>query len=180
MVCRKPLHRVLVLLSASLIFFGCDTKQDIRIGDPAPGFSASALRGGPVDLSRYRGKTVVLYFWRNSCCGEGLKRVEPLYRAHRHDDVEVVAINCGDPAGVVASYAESSGVTFTMVPDEHAALAARYHVIGFPTIFLLDKYGVIRRKIMGDIPANQLETVLQRQLHIRKEAEASYEKSHAR
>jgi len=172
------LSRVLVVLIA-LIVSGCDTKQDLKTGDSAPEFSVSDIRGERIGLSQYKGKIVALYFWRNSCCSDGLKRVEPLYRANRHNNFEIVAINGGDTKEAVASYAKSNGLTFTMVPDEQLMLVNQYHVIGFPTIFILDKHGLIREKIMGTVQTAQLENVLQRQFGIQKAAEASYEKTHA-
>jgi len=177
MLHNNSLRRILVVLIA-LIVSGCDTKQDLQTGDSAPEFSVSDMRGERIRLSQFKGKIVVLYFWRNSCCSDGLKRIEPLYRANRHNNFEIVAVNGGDTKEAVAAYAKSNGLTFAMVPDEQLMLVNQYHVIGFPTIFILDKHGLIREKIMGAVQTEQLEKLLQRQFGIQKAAEAAYEKTH--
>lgn len=166
---------------AALLIFGCDTKkQDIQKGDAAPQFSVLDISSGTTSLSQNKGKIVVLYFWTNSCCGDNLKLVEPFYRANKRNNFEIIAINIGDTKEVVTSYAKSNGLTFSMLADEQSTLYKQYQVFGFPTIFIIDKHGIIREKILGNIQTGQLEKLIQHQIDIQKKAEDSYEKTHSR
>lgn len=173
--------RILLILFAVSFFCGCEAKKrDVRSGETAPVFSVTDITGEPVSLSQFRGRIVVMYFWQNSCCGDSLKLVEPFYKANRQKNLAIIAINVGDSEESVASYAKSNELTFTMLADEHSGIFNQYQGLGFPTIFIIDKYGVIRKKILGNIRVDQLETLIQRQFDIQRQAETAYEKSHPR
>lgn len=91
-----------------------------------------------------------------------------------------MAVNVGDTREIVESYAKNNGLTFTLQTDEHAKASRQYGIIGFPTIFILDRHGVIREKIHGDIPMDKLQKLVAKQFRIQKIAEANYEKIHSR
>ncbi|BCS56070.1 TlpA disulfide reductase family protein [Geobacter sp. SVR] len=173
-------YSTIVLIVFCVLFFGgCNSKQALQKGDAAPEFSVSDLSGRPISLSRNKGKITILYFWTNSCCGDSLKLVEPLYRAY-DKKLEVLAVNCGDSKEVAGAYARSNGLTFPMVADEQAALLERYRVRGFPTIYVIDAHGVIRDKILGHLSVVQLEKIILRQIDMQKKAGESYETIHSR
>lgn len=172
----------LLMLAAITITFcwGCEVRRDVRIGAPAPAFSATDIIGQQVNPDQLKGKVVVLYFWRDSCCGENLKLIESLYKANRDRGLEILAVNVGDRQEAVKGYAQNNRLTFTMLTDEHSIIFTRYQVLGFPTVFIIDGNGVIREKILGEIQADKLEKLIQRQFEIRKQAQAAYEKSRSR
>lgn len=170
---------VLVLATLSLVS-GCERKSWPQRGDASPDFSATEINGSPVLLSQLKGKIVILYFWTNSCCGRSLQRFEPFYRSHEQRGMAFLAINVGDSREVVASYAKETGVTFTLLADAQKRISEQFGVIGFPTIYILDKNGVIREKIQGEIQPEQMEKLVKRQFAMQKEAESSYEKIHGR
>lgn len=171
---------VLILLLATLAFSsGCDSKQQVRIGDTAPAISGNDMRGELVRLDKLKGKIVVLFFWTNSCCGDRLKLLEPYYSQNNGKNFEILAVNVGDSRTVVESYAKTNGLTFTLLTDERAINSKQYNVFGFPTIFILDKNSIIREKILGDIQTGKLQELVVKQFNIQKEIEANYEKIHS-
>ncbi|RII29238.1 MAG: TlpA family protein disulfide reductase [Geobacter sp.] len=172
--------RVILVLVTLSVAVGCDTKQGVKIGDTPPGFSGTDITGEFVSLSQFKGKVVVLYFWTNSCCGDRLKLLEPFYRENKQRGLAVLAINVGDTKETVESYVKNNTLTFSFQTDEHKMISGHYGVFGFPTIFILDRNGVIREKILGNIPEDKLEKLIQRQFDIQKQVEASYEKNHPR
>jgi peroxiredoxin len=95
-----------------------------------------------------------------SCCGDRLKQLEPYYSRNREQGLKILAIDVGDARESVDAYAKGSGLTFTLQTDEHAMTSREYGVFGFPTIFILDRAGTIRKKIMGDINTAQLEKLV--------------------
>nr|WP_279342452.1 TlpA disulfide reductase family protein [Geotalea sp. SG265] len=164
----------------SLLFSsGCEQQhQGVKIGEVAPQFSGKDIYGKAISLGDLKGKIVVIYFWANTCCGNNLKHLEPFYDNNRDKGLAILAINERDSGKEVESYAKNNGVTFTMLSDDNSAIFKRYHGLGFPTIFILDRNGIIREKILGSIQVPKLEKLIQRQLQAQKEAEASYEKLH--
>ena len=170
-----------ILMLASLAFFtACENKQGIKIGDTPPVISGNDIHGEHINLSKLKGKIVVLYFWTNSCCGDSLKKLEPYYRENKDKGLAVLAVNVGDTKEIVEAYTKNNVLTFTMLTDEHEKLFKEYQVFGYPTIFILDKNGIVREKILGDIPTEKLQTLVVKQFKIQKEMEANYEKIHSR
>jgi len=177
---RSGFMKALLLLAVAAWFSGCDSKQGVRGGDAAPEFSARDTAGQTVSLGRFRGKLVVLYFWTNSCCGERVKLVEPLYRRYRDRGVTFIGVDVGDSRETTAACVRTNGLTFPMVTDGDQAIFRQYRLAGFPTIMLVDPNGIVRQVVLGEIGADQLEKLVLRQLEMRKKAEDAYEKSRAR
>jgi peroxiredoxin len=151
----------LVMLLASLACMaGCEVKPAAHTGEKAPEIACTDLHGEPISLGRLRGRIVVLCFWTNSCCGDRLKRLEPFYRQNKDKGLAILAINEGNTGENVASYAEANGLTFTVQTDEGGLWAREYGVFGFPTIFIIDRDGIIRKKILGDVNPEQLDKLV--------------------
>ncbi|EKD35657.1 MAG: alkyl hydroperoxide reductase/thiol specific antioxidant/Mal allergen [uncultured bacterium] len=176
-----PLSFTALLGLATVCFcFGCDKKQGIETGDTPPAISGNDIHGKVVNLAQLKGKIVVIYFWTNSCCGSSVKELETIYRKNKHKGLEVLAIDEIDSKKDVESFAKSNGLSFTILMDEHSSFLKQYQVFAFPTIFIIDGNGILRKKILGDIGGAQLEKQALRLLDLQKKAEESYEKVHAR
>lgn len=161
MIRRTPLPALLSLLAAVLIFgSGCEERKGVRIGDTAPAVTGLDLQANPVGPATLKGKTVVLYFWTDSCCGDSLKLLEPFYSRNKSRGLELVAINEVDPKDVVRSYATRNKLSFVMLCDEHSLLFKEYNVVGFPTVLILDRTGVVREKVLGDMRTEKLEKLI--------------------
>lgn len=170
-----------VLVPVTVLFYaGCENKQQIKIGDTPPVISGNDIHGEHVSLSELKGKIVVIYFWTNSCCGDSLKKLEPYYRVNKDKGLVVLAVNVGDAKEFIESYTKNNVLTFTMLTDEHSKLFKEYRAFGYPTIFILDKNGIVREKILGDIPIEKLQALVIKQFKIQKEVESNYEKIHPR
>ena len=151
------------LLATLAVASGCDQPQGVKVGAP-PSVSGSDIHGEYVTLDRFKGSVVVLYFWTNSCCADELKELQPFYGRNRQRGLAVLAINERDTKEIVESYAKRNGLTFTFQTDEHAMTANDFRIIGFPTIFILDRSGIVRERILGHIPIAQLEKLVSRYL----------------
>ena len=157
---------------------GCEEKHGLKIGDTPPELSTNDIHEKHVSLSQFQGKVVIVCFWADTCCGDTLKHLEPFYRQNQPKGLEVLAIDMGDPKNIVESYANTNAITFAMLTDEHSRIAKQFGVFGLPTIFILDRMGIVREKILGFIQIEKLEKLVERQFKIQKEIEANYEKTH--
>ncbi len=170
--------KVLVVLSILCFCTGCDKKHQLKIGDSSPAISGKDIRGELFSLDQLKGKVVIIFFWTNSCCGAKLKQLEPFYRQYKDKGMEILAVDVGDSKEIVESFAQANGITFTLKTDENGETSKRYGIFGFPTIFIIDRNGIIREKIHGDAQTGVLEKLVVKQFRIQKEVEANYQKIH--
>jgi peroxiredoxin len=139
---------------------GCKDAPAPNSGAIAPAISCNDVAGEYVNLNQLKNKVVVLYFWSSKCCGDKLKQLEPFYLQQKFNGLSVLAIEVGGSKESVSSFVMNSGLTFTNLTDEYESLSRSYRVVGFPTIFVIDKNGVIRKKISGDIKIDQLSQLV--------------------
>lgn len=151
---------ILCLISLLAMFLGCQEMNTPKAGGVAPSISCNNVLGEYFQLSQLKNSVVVLYFWSSKCCGDSLKRVQPFYDQQRHRGVSVVAIEVGGSKESVASYVKGVGLTFTNLTDEYGTISKSYQVVGYPTVFIIDKQGVVQKKVSGEIGSDQLAKVV--------------------
>lgn len=134
----------------------CSVRPEVVTGTQPPGLACSDLTGDAVVLERLKGKVVVIFFWSGVCCGETVRQLQPLYGRSREKGLEIVAVNVGESREAVARYAADNGLTFTVALDEHVMSSWLYSIKGVPTVFILDRGGIVREKILGDVKVEML------------------------
>jgi thiol-disulfide isomerase/thioredoxin len=122
------------------------------VGHPAPPLVLPTLDGATFDLESLRGTPVVLNFWATWCgpCQRELPALQAA--AERYDGLVVFAgVDQGEEPEVVRPYVEQMGLTFVIPMDRDHEAARRYNVMGLPTTFFIDQYGVIRHIWTGEM-----------------------------
>jgi len=153
-----------LLLSLPIFLYGCAEQSVPKTGETPPVISCNDVNGEYISLNRLKGSVVVIYFWSSSCCGDRIKQIEPWFNLNKDKGLSILAVNVGDEESRVRLFAVNNGLTFTMLTDEHKMISRQYGVVGFPTIFILDRKGVIRNKIVGDIEGAYLSKLAGRLL----------------
>ena len=156
------------VLAGLLFCAGCEKAHPVNIGDTPPAISGNDINGEYVSLGKLKGKVVVIYFWTNSCCGASLKELEPFYSLQKYNGLEILAINELDSEKDVQSYARNNSLSFTQLTDERSMIQKQYRAFGFPTIFIVDRNGIVREKIIGAIQTADLEKVIARHLETQR------------
>ena len=149
-----------VFLVVCLALAGCKGTTAAKSGAVAPAISCNDVAGDYVSLGELKGKVVMLYFWSSKCCGDKLKMLEPFYLQNKYNGLAVVAIEVGGAKDTVSAFVKNNRLTFTNLTDEFESISRSYRVIGFPTIFVIDKKGVIQKKVSGDMQADQLNKLV--------------------
>lgn len=148
---------VTLVLALMVAGWGGATEPQPTVGHAAPDFTAADVRGRPVRLADFRGKTAVLLnFWATWCvpCRREMPTMEQAYRDYKSGGLEILAvsIDVGQPADVAANVAlfmEELKLTFPALLDPEMEVARRYRVFGIPVTFLIDREGIIRAREQG-------------------------------
>lgn len=154
------------LLLGLLLLAGCF--EAVETSDPAtrrvaPDFQLTRLDGAPIALSEHRGKTVILDFWATWCapCEVQMPVLDTLWEQRGGDDLLVLGLSVDtDPAEQVAEWIDEREIGYPIaIADQELALD--YHVLGFPTLFVIDPAGRIHTQHMGVLSRPELEEILE-------------------
>lgn len=141
---------------------GRDNIPSVGPGDRAPDFSAFTLEGQPASLADFEGKVVLLNVWATWCppCVYELPSMQRLHEAMEGEPFEIVAVSidarpgeedaAGRPGGDIRAFADSLGLTFTILHDPEGKIQQTYRTTGVPETFLIGKDGIINRKASGE------------------------------
>jgi len=113
--------------------------------EEAPNFTLEDLSGETVSLSDLQGKSVILFFWTTWCphCRRAIQIFNTEYKGILESDIELLAIDIGEPKEVVGSYISRYSIDFPILLDFDSNIASAYGIIGVPTIVLISKEGEI-------------------------------------
>ena len=134
--------------------FEFSNQVDIASGTPAPDFTFPGLDGEKVSLSDYRGKVVLVNIWATWCppCVEEMPSMEKLYRKFKGQNFEILAVSIDEPGlEAVAPFMKKSNLTFPALIDSEGTIKAVYGVTGIPESFIVDKQGILIKKIVGPV-----------------------------
>ena len=123
------------------------------VGRPAPDFALTALDGTKVDLAQYKGRPVVLNFWASWCgpCRSEAPLLSDLSKRQSEGGLVVLGVLFQDKAGDARKFRDDFGLAFPSALDPSARIAIEYGVAGVPETFFIDKNGVIRKHVPGEI-----------------------------
>jgi thiol-disulfide isomerase/thioredoxin len=151
---------VVVVLGGALAFatLGADKSGFVGPGAAAPPFAARTVPDSSVTpvtkgIADYRGKAVLLNIWATWCgpCREEMPRIERLYQELGTQGLAVVAISIDNPGmtDAIRDFRKEMGLSFEILYDESGKIRDDYQTSGVPETFLIDKQGVVRRRLIG-------------------------------
>lgn len=115
---------------------------------------------GRFDLSRYRGKVVVLNFWASWCqpCRVETPQLAQLYRQMRSTGVQFVGIDTKDSRAGARALANQDHVTYPIVFDQEGQIQLRLGNIpgSLPFTVLIDRRGRVAAVYLSQLTAKDL------------------------
>jgi peroxiredoxin len=120
-------------------------------GTQAPGFNLRDLKGNVVTLEHYKGKVVLLVFWAPWCasCRVDLPELEQLYNKYQDEGFAVIGINVDASTARVAAFLRKAPLKYAILVDSKGETAEAYRLSGLPTIFIIDREGVVKHRHSG-------------------------------
>jgi len=158
-----------LVLSAFLLICaaGCSkqkeasTVAEVREGKPVPDITVSSLTNTPLKLSDLKGKVILLNFWATWCppCREEIPSMMKLNSAMAGKPFQMVTISI-DEGGVpdIEAFFKDTKFSLPTYTDPGGTAQKIYGVTGVPETFVIDKNGVLVKKVIGplawDAPQN--------------------------
>ncbi|MBF0567094.1 MAG: TlpA family protein disulfide reductase [Nitrospirae bacterium] len=128
--------------------------RELTEGSGAPGFTVYDKSGKAVSLEQLKGKVVVLNFWATWCpsCVEEAPTVQRLYEQQKaNPNLKLVTVLTRDSMDSAISFMAKSKFDFPVATDKDNKAAKAYGLTGVPETYLIDKRGILFRKIIGPI-----------------------------
>lgn len=152
---------LMVVCCSLLLVAGCSKEgsQPARGAKPlekhkAPEISVVALDTTPLTLESLKGKVVLLNFWATWCppCREEIPSMMKLNQAMVGKPFQMVCVSV-DEGGkqAVQEFFKTTGFSLPVYLDPTGQTAAAYGLTGVPETFIIDKQGVIAKKVIGGL-----------------------------
>jgi thiol-disulfide isomerase/thioredoxin len=148
------LRYIAAVLMTLFLFVSCsEKKSELSEGASAPKLSIGDIRNGQtVDVSLLRNKIVLVNFWASWCmpCKEEMPSIEALHRDMINNDRFVmVTILYKDSPAAATDYMRANGYTFPVFVDLNDSSARNFGVTGVPETYIIDKKGMLRKRVIG-------------------------------
>lgn len=133
----------------------------VEVGTPAPAFVARDLDGRVVSLAQLRGEVLLLNIWATWCppCRDEMPSMQRLHQRLGRQGLRIVAVSVDaapgrveigrQAGGDVRGFVQALGLDFTVWHDPSAAVQRAYRTTGIPESFVIDRRGVIVKKVIG-------------------------------
>jgi cytochrome c biogenesis protein CcmG, thiol:disulfide interchange protein DsbE len=129
-----------------------------RIGEMAPDFTLQDS-DRKVVLSQFHGQVVLLNFWATWCppCEAELPSLINMQQRERGKGVMVLGVSIDVDGDAYHRFLKQHNVNFLTVRDPEQRISGIYGTYGWPETYIIDRQGVLRRKIVGPIDWNSPE-----------------------
>lgn len=157
---------VVALLAVGLTHRGdiADASIPLDGRDPLPRLvGKNLMTGATIDVASYRGKPLVINNWAVWCVP--CKREAPVLKrfADRHPEIAIVGIAVNSDHGDAQKFQRAAGWSFPSIDDPDGALAlTTLGITNLPATLFVDKDGILRGTLRGEITTKQLEDVASR------------------
>lgn len=148
-----------------------ETSTIPSVGSNAPAVSLTSNEGKPVNLSDYKGKWVVLYFYPKDFTSGCTLEAQNFQRdLSKYTEANAVILGVSvDSAESHKSFCAKEGLNFKLLADPEAKVSSSYGSVmehdgtkmASRNTFLIDPHGKIAKVFTGVKPAAHSEEVLQ-------------------
>jgi len=147
---------VYLTLAAMLLLSACNRgSHPPRVGSLANDFTVKDS-DRTVSLNQLRGQVVVLNFWASWCapCIAELPSMMEMQDRMRNRGVTVLGISIDVDGDAYHRFIQKRNVNFLTVRDPDQKVAGMYGTSVWPESYIIDREGMMRRKVVGPINWN--------------------------
>jgi cytochrome c biogenesis protein CcmG, thiol:disulfide interchange protein DsbE len=136
-----------------------------RVGWPAPNWSEASIPGPRLSLASLHGKAIYLNFFATWCppCNEEAPSIAALARTYASRGLQVVGVDVLENERKAATFRSEHRLTYPVLVDE-GTLRAQYRVNGLPVHVFIDRGGIVRKIIVGELSPAAMRANAERML----------------
>jgi thiol-disulfide isomerase/thioredoxin len=147
-------------------------REELRwraVGKTVPEIEGKDLEGRPLKLSDHRGKVVLLSFWGTWCfpCMKLVPHERALIERLRDKPFVLLGVNADLDEEAVQGALVKHQITwrsFRNKSGNEPSISSAWDVIGFPTLYLIDHKGIIRKRWVGAPTPAELDRAVDEQV----------------
>lgn len=128
---------------------------------PMPNFELKGIDGSRISSEQIEGKILVVSFFATWCppCRRELPHLDELYLKYRNDpEVEIIAVSTDEDKFLVPPFVSDNEFHFPVFYAD--GINEDFEVKGIPTLFVIDKNGIIRYKKIGYSEGEEFEKIM--------------------
>ena len=143
------------VLAVSVLLSSCldwEEKTVLREGDTAPLFSLNDINGTIWSLEELKGKVVLVNFWATwcpTCKGEKVSLQKLSNMIRDKSNFVILTILYNDAPRRASQFMKKNNLKLTLLLDSKQEVSKMYGLTGVPETYIIDKKGVLRKKIIG-------------------------------
>lgn len=161
---KKLILLLTFIVAASLLLFmlfNSSTKHDVSGGLYAP---LLEIKNEASDRKLLSGdlenKVLFVNFWASWCppCREEMPSIESLYKGmFKNEMFQMITILYKDSYQDGTAYMKQNGYFFPVYSDSNGITAKNFSVTGVPETYIIDKKGILRKRVIGPAEWNSPE-----------------------
>ncbi len=124
--------------------------QKSIIGSAAADFTLRDVEGHQVQLSDFRGKTVLLAFWATWCppCKEELPTLQKIYEQYQDKDLVILTVDDEEPA-TIKDFLRAKHYSLPALVDSNRAVFKEFAVHFIPTAIVISPDEIVTQVVTG-------------------------------
>lgn len=160
---------VAIILGLFVWLLATSTSDD-KVSSPllgvlAPAITGEGFRGERFDLDAERGNWVLVNFFSTTCIPCIQEHPELVELSRRHEAtgaLKIVSVTFEDKASAVREFFEQHGGSWPVLLNDTGRIAISYGVTAVPESYLVAPDGIVMRKVIGGITADDVDTYIAR------------------
>jgi len=138
------------------LYFASNPKEipSVLIGKKVPAFSLKDFSGNPMSEKDLIGSPVIFNFWASWCipCREEAPLLESVWKAYKDKGLKIIGVASNDETENSLKFLRTYEITYPNLQDlADSTTLIDYGVTGMPETFLINREGVIVKKLIGAV-----------------------------